>query len=206
MFITISRQFAAGGSEVARRVAEELEWSVVDDAFVEEIARRTGYSREEIIGLEERAPSFMERLTQSVALSAPENLITTPELIEPPEVVRLAHVTREIVQELGRRDRIVLVGRAAAAVLESDRDAIHARLVAAASYRVRQAVERLGHTESEALAHLEETDRNRERYHQEFYDRDWNDPVHYHMVLNTEWLGTDGAVGLIVARVRQLGW
>ena len=38
MFITISRQFAAGGSQVARQVAEELDWRVVDDAFIEEIA------------------------------------------------------------------------------------------------------------------------------------------------------------------------
>ncbi len=42
MFITISRQYAAGGSEVARLVAEALAWTVVDDAFIERLSERSG--------------------------------------------------------------------------------------------------------------------------------------------------------------------
>ena len=53
---------------------------------------------------------------------------------------------------------------------------------------------------------LEDTDRMRGRYNQEYYHRDWNDPVNYHMVLNTAALGIDGTVGVIVARARALGW
>ena len=48
MFVTISRQYAAGGSLVAVRVAEALGWDVVDNAFVEELAVRSGYSRDEV--------------------------------------------------------------------------------------------------------------------------------------------------------------
>jgi hypothetical protein len=46
----------------------------------------------------------------------------------------------------------------------------------------------------------------RARYNREYYHRDWNDPVNYHMVLNTEALGIDGAVDAIVGRARVLGW
>jgi len=191
---------------VAERVAAELEWTVVDDAFVEEIAARTGYPREDIAALEERVPSFMERFAQSAALSAPENLMASPSWIDQPDTIKLAHVTRDVIKELGRRDRVVLVGRAAAAILASERSAIHVRLVASRDYRVRQAVDRLGHPEKQARLHLEETDANRARYHLELYGRDWNDPVNYHMVLNTEALGVEGAVGILVARARQLGW
>jgi len=206
MFITISRQYAAGASEVSRRVAEELGWKVVDDAFIEEIAARTGYAPEDIAGLEERVPSFMERFAQSSAISLPENLLSSPSSIDQPDTIKLAHVSRELVEELGREDRVVLVGRAAAAVLASESSAIHVRLVASVEYRVRQATERLGHSEKEARAHVAEIDRNRELYHRELYGRDWNDPVNYHLVLNTEALGSDGAAQLIVARARQLGW
>ena len=206
MFITISRQFAAGGSEVSRRVAEELGWKVVDDAFIEEIAARTGYTPEDIKGLEERVPSFMERFAQSSAISLPENLLSSPSWIDQPDTIKLAHVSRELVQELGREDRVVLVGRAAAAVLARESSAIHVRLVASVEYRVRQAIQRLGHSETEAQARVAETDRNRELYHRDLYGRDWNDPVNYHMVLNTEAIGPDAAAELIVARARQLGW
>ena len=71
MFITISRQYAAGGSRVAALVAKKLVWSVVDNAFIDEIASRTGYARDDVENLEERVPSFLERLAQSSALSFP---------------------------------------------------------------------------------------------------------------------------------------
>lgn len=206
MFITISRQFAAGGSVVAERVARGLGWTVVDDAFLETVAQRTGMTKEEIVGLEERVPSFMERFAQSSAASTPEYQFANPNWLDDPDVVRLAKVSREVVEELGRHDRVVLVGRAAAAVLARERNAIHARLVAPVSYRVRQAIERLGYPEKQAAAHLAEIDENRARYHLEFYDRDWDDPVNYHLVLNTEALGPDGAAEIIVGRARYLGW
>lgn len=206
MFITISRQFAAGGSVVARAVADGLDWDVIDDAFIEAIAQRTGYAPEEIADLDERVPSFMERFAQSSAASMPENQIASPNWSDQPDFLKLARATREVVEELSRRDRVVLVGRAAAAVLARARNAIHARLVASKEYRTRQAIDRLGFPEKKAASHVAESDANRARYHREFYDRDWNDPVHYHFVLNTEALGPDGAAQIIIGHARRLGW
>lgn len=40
MLITISRQFGAGGSIVARKVADALGWTVIDNELVGEVARR----------------------------------------------------------------------------------------------------------------------------------------------------------------------
>jgi cytidylate kinase len=148
----------------------------------------------------------MERFAQSSAASMPEYQVASSSWLEEPELVRLARVTRDVVEELGRHDRVVLVGRAAAAVLARERDAIHARLVAPVAYRVQQAIDRLGIPQKQAAAHLREIDENRARYHREFYDRDWNDPVNYHFVLNTEALCPEGAAQVIIGRARHLGW
>jgi cytidylate kinase len=206
MVITISRQYMAGGSDVAARVAEALGWTVVDDALIDAVAERSGFSPEDVKTLEERVPSFMERFAQSSALSSPENLLATPSAIEEPATIQLAHVTRAVIEELGGRDRLVFVGRAAAAVLASERNAIHVRLVASLECRVQEAIRQLGVSEDEARATVEERDRGRERYHKELFGRDWNDSVNYHLVLNTEILGRAGTAELIVARARALGW
>lgn len=206
MIITISRQYLAGADKVAKRVAEELGWLVVDDAFIEALAERSGFDPEDVKGLEERVPSFMERFAQSSALSIPEFLISAPDATFEPEAIKLAHVTRDLVTELGRRDRVVLVGRAAAAVLARERDAIHVWLVASIEHRVREAIRRYGMTESEARAAVTARDTSRARYHRELYDRVWADPVNYHFVLNTELLGTEGAAEMILARARAIGW
>lgn len=206
MFITLSRQYAAGGSEIARMVAEGLGWTVVDNAFVDQVSQRSGFDAGDVAELEERVPGFLERLARSSALSLPEQLLSAPELIEDPAELKLARITQELVSELGRRDRIVMVGRAAAAVLAREEHALHVRLVAPEATRLRSAIERLRVPAEEAPNRLAETDRNRERYHREYYRRDWNDPANYHMVLNTDLLGYRGSADLILARARALGW
>jgi cytidylate kinase len=206
MFITISRQYAAGGSEVARLLAQALDWTVVDDAFVDRLSERSGLTPDDVASLEERVPTFLERLAQSTALSFPEYLSTTPEVMDEPDELKLAKLSRELVAELGRRDRMIFVGRASAAVLARAADVLHVRLVASEACRLSNAIERLGVSEVDAPSLLETTDFNRANYHREFYGRDWSDPVHYHMVLNTELLGFEGAAKVIVARARALGW
>ena len=206
MVITISRQYGAGGSEVARRVAEALGWQVVDNELVEQVAARAGMSATEVAEREERAPSFVERLTRTLAAA-------TPELFPPPggtvtelEEASLVRITEGVVSEMARRGRVVLVGRAAPAVIGKRMDALHVKLVAPRAWRIHAACERLGMDPAEATRILDETDAMRARYHKEYYQRDWSDPVHYHMMLNTGELGLAGATALIVAGTRALGW
>ncbi|MEM9174917.1 MAG: cytidylate kinase-like family protein [Myxococcota bacterium] len=206
MLITISRQYLAGAPAVARRIADGLDWTVVDDDFIDAIAAKSGLSKEDVESLEESVPTFLERFAQSSALSFPEFLVSTPSAVEEPDAVRLAHITKEWIEELGHRDRIVMVGRAAAAVLAREREVLHVRLVASRDHRIGLAMHEHGMDEMEAAAFVDDRDLARARYHKENYGRDWNDPVHYHMVLNTELLGTEGAGDLVVARARALGW
>ncbi len=204
MIITISREFASGGSEVAQLVADRLGWSLVDNQLVVEVAARAGLTPEEVAQREESTPGFGERVARALAISMPEfvgpgagALSTLPE-------VGLVRVTEAVVAELAARGRVVMVGRAAPAVLASHPQALHIRIVAPRAARVARAVERLGIGPGEAEALLDRSDENRGRYHRQHYNRDWADPVNYHMVLNSGALGVEGAVQAVLARARAL--
>src|SRR5438132_3648499 len=75
--ITITRQYASGGSEVARLVAAELGWDVIDNEFVDEVARRAGLPPDAVAQREERAPGLLERLARTLAAGSPEMFIAT---------------------------------------------------------------------------------------------------------------------------------
>ena len=195
MLITISRQFGAGGSEVAARVARALDWKLVDNELVERVAARAGLTLEDVAQREERVPSFIERLAKTLVAA-------TPELVVPPEAEGtasslserdLVRVTELVVEEMAAEGRVVMVGRAAPAVLARERDAIHVKVVAPRPWRIRAAAARLGIPESEAATVTDDTDKNRARYHRQYYQRDWSDSSNYHLVLNTAALGLDGA-------------
>ena len=66
--ITITRQYASGGSEVARLVAGALGWTVIDNEFVDQVAERAGLPAAEVAQLEERAPGLLERLARTLAV------------------------------------------------------------------------------------------------------------------------------------------
>ncbi len=205
MLITLSRQFGAGGSLVARMVAEQLGWSVVDNELVEEVARRVGKPTDQVADREERVPSFVERLALAMVAS-PEVPLVTSTPVESLDEAELVKVTEAVVTEAAGQGRVVLVGRAAVAVLARDLGALHVQLVAPVAFRVRVVEERSGLDARAAAKQISETDAQRARYHKEYYGRDWADPASYHMVLNTGALGFEGAAGVIVARARARGW
>ena len=208
MLITISRQFGAGGSEVARRVAEALEWRVVDNELIEQVAARAGLSADKVAARDERCPTFVERLARTLAAATPEVFPASDAIhtmVDLPEA-ELVRVTETVVREAAARGRVVVVGRAAPAVLERQANTLHVKLVAPRAWRIEVAAARLGVPLAQAAAVLDDTDKMRARYSREYYRRDWNDPVHFHMVLNTAALGLDGATEAVVGRARMLGW
>lgn len=208
MIITISRQYGAGGSEVARRVAAALGWRVVDNELVEEVAARAGLPASDVAEREERVPSFAERLARTLAASTPE-LFTAPVpggTVPKFQEADLVRITETVVAEVAARGRAVLVGRAAPAVLAQEEDSLHVKLVAPRPYRIQAAAQRLGVDPGKAAEILDETDTMRERYLRQFYRRNWNDPVNYHMVLNTGALGHAGVTEIIVGEARRRGW
>jgi CMP/dCMP kinase len=205
MLITVSRQYGAGGSEVAARVARTLGWRLVDNELVERVAARAGLAPEDVAQREERVSTFIERLARTLVAA-------TPELVVPPEAggtapeADLVRITERVVEEVAAEGRVVLVGRAAPAVLARERDAIHVQVVAPRDWRIRIIAQRLGVPLEEAATLTDETDRNRSRYHRQHYQRDWADPANYHLVLNTAAIGLDGAAEAVVDRARRLGW
>jgi cytidylate kinase len=208
MLITVSREYGAGGSEVAARAARSLGWRLVDNELVERVAALAGLTPEDVVQREERVSTFIERLARTLVAA-------TPELVVPPEArgtaaslteEDLVRITERVVEEAAAAGKVVLVGRAAPAVLALERDAIHVKVVAPREWRIRTAAERLGVPLEEAATLTDETDRMRARYHRQHYQRDWNDPINYHLVLNTAALGLDGAAEVVVARARALGW
>jgi cytidylate kinase len=204
MYITISREFGAGGSTVAEMVASRLRWRVVDNQVLEEVSRRAGLSPDDVARREERGPSFIERLARALAAATPELL--TNDQVDPPEAdeARLVRLTEQVVTDACQVGPAVLVGRAAGALLSRREDALHVRLVAPVPHRIKVIAERMGVDDDEAERQIKVTDGNRDRYHRQWYHREWRDPANYHLTLNTGLLGLDRTADLIVTLAEPL--
>lgn len=201
--ITISRMYGSGGSDVAARVAQLLGWSLLDNAFVDAVAERLGVSASEVQAREERTPSLVERLASALAVASPEILPPPTEQI-PPSEERMADVTRRIIEEAVARGNAVLVGRGAQSVLARRAGVLHVFCYAPRDALVRRVAERRGISVAEAEKKVEEINKQREQYVRAAFKRSWKAHDNYHLAVNTEWLGIEGAADLIVSAAQRM--
>jgi cytidylate kinase len=205
--ITITRQYASGGSDVARLVAQQLNWTVIDNEFVDEVARRAGLSTEEVAQREERAPGLLERLARTLAVASPEMFIasaTVPSVDQ--DEATIVKMTERVIAEAAAHGRIVLVGRGAQAVLAARPDALHVYVAASRPWRLKLAVERLGVDPANVDKIVDETDRQRDQYVTAYYGRQRQDVTNYDLVVNAERLSIEGAAAVIVGEAKRRGW
>jgi hypothetical protein len=85
---------------------------------------------------------------------------------------------------------------------------IRVRIVAPMSYRIPAAMKQLNIDEKKAIAHIEEVDRERERWARFLYNAQWQDPSLYDVVINLEQLKVEEACSIVFAltRLRRFEW
>ncbi|HEX5436729.1 MAG TPA: cytidylate kinase-like family protein [Gemmatimonadaceae bacterium] len=197
--ITVSRMYGSGGAEVAERVAHALGWPLYDNAFVDAVAQRLDISPEEVEVREERVPPLVERLAGALSLATPEILPSPAGEPHPPREAQIAEVTTRVIQELvATGDDAVLVGRGAQSVLAARTDVIHVLCYAPHAALVALTAERQHISLKAAERLVKEINAQREQYVKQYLKRSWLALENYHLCLNTDALGLDGATEIIV--------
>src|SRR6266568_7434326 len=110
--ITVSREYGAGGYEVARRLAEALGWELLDRQLLHQAAAVEHLPDAELERLDEKAVSLADRFR-----------------LHPPHQ-RYIHGLREAARQAAARGNVVLVGRGTGHLLRDLPGIFHLRLVA----------------------------------------------------------------------------
>ncbi len=202
--VTISRMFGSGGSEVAAGLSRQLHWALLDNAFVERVAVGLHITPAHVQAIEERRPSLAERIADAFAYSSQEMLSAPLGAPLPPTEERILEVTHRVIDEAVARGPVVLVGRGAQAWLANRQDAVHVLCVAPRDSCAARVAAREGIPLPEAARRVDATNKERQDYVRRNWQRDWLAPSNYHLCVNTDWLGIDGAVTMIASVVRQL--
>src|SRR5256885_10824890 len=97
--ITVSREYGAGGREVARRLAEALGWELLDRELLHQAAEVEHLPDAELERLDEKAVSLADRFR-----------------LHPPHQQYL-HGLKEAARQAAARGNVVLVGRGSGRLL-----------------------------------------------------------------------------------------
>jgi len=191
--VTISRLTGAGGIPVAERLAQFLQkhrpgspapWTIFHRTLVERVLTEHN--------LPAKLAQYMPEDRVSYVQDTLEELLG----LHPSSTSLVAQVTHTILglAELGN---CIIIGRGANVILARCPTAIHVRFVSALDRRVERVQADKGISAAEALEFIRREDTARARYVKTHFDTDINDPVGYHLTVNTESFSADEVAELI---------
>ena len=204
--VTISAGYGAGGSVVARAVAERLGYPLLDRAISSQVAQRLQVTVEEAEDATVRR-SFAERFFGVLAPMA-GGVIGDPDgVLEAALPANDAELFREQAEAIIRAalpGGAVILGRAGAAALRDEPGVLRVRLFGPKAGRVAQAARVQEVDEQTAADRLPEVDSARATYVKRLYGVDIDDPALYHLQLDSTLIPLDACTDVIVTAYSAL--
>jgi cytidylate kinase len=190
--ITIARQEGAGGLTVASSLAEYLQthvpsrdaWTVFSQRLVAKVL--------EDHHLDKRAVGFMKEGHKNLITDAIEELLG----LHPSDwtFVKRANAT---ILRLAQAGNVILIGRGANIVTSKLQTVFHVYLVGSLEKRIEQAQKVFSLDRKSAINYIKKKDEDRRRYLKDNFDKDIDDPLLYHVIINTDLVRHDEAARLI---------
>ncbi|MDR1317572.1 MAG: cytidylate kinase family protein [Spirochaetales bacterium] len=181
--ICISRELGCGGEKTARELAEIGGYRFIEREVIEANLTKHNLTREALLQYDERKPGFWAALSENRD--------------------RYAHYLTEGICNEAAAGNCVILGRGAAAVLQGIAGVVCVRLVAPRPLRASRLQEVFSCDARTAEQRIKQSDANRIGFHKYFFEVDWQDPLMYHLTLNTGKLSFHEAA-LIIEKCRQV--
>jgi cytidylate kinase len=190
--VTISRMCGSGGRTVASELAKYLQsrtpagrqWTIFDKNLIAKVLEDHHLSR--------RIGEFLTEDGKSLLTETIEKMRG----LHPPTATMVKH-TAETIWNLAASGHVILVGRAANVVTEKLDNVYHVRLVGTLESRIARIEEVYEMSRTDALEFIRTQDAAKRRYVRVYFGREIDDPMLYHLIINTDRISYAQAARLI---------
>ena len=190
--ITISRQFGSGGRSIAKQLAIKLGYDYYDKEIIEEVAKKTGFTKDVVAARGEEAPgkSIFSYGFDGQGVPGIMNGMTMNDYIWSEQ--------RKVIKQIADSGKpCVIVGRSADYILREYDDVLNVFIYADMEFRKERIVRLYGNTDNKPEKRLEDKDKKRKANHKHFTDLDWGYAPNYDICLCSSKLGMDKCVDII---------
>lgn len=192
LIITIGRENGSGGRHVGELVAKKLGVAFYDKALLSETAKNSGFDEKFIADNEEKKPQLFWGTGSFYSYEQPISL-------------KLYIEQSNTIKAIAERESCVIVGRCADYVLSEYDNVLNVYVHAPLSARIKRIAERDGISEDKAKSYINKNDKARAAYYDYFTNKVWGAAKNYHLSIDTEKLGIDGAVEIILEYAKRCG-
>ena len=197
--VTVSRQSGCGARFFAEELAACLQarqpqgarpWTVFDRTLVEAVLR------------DHQLPARLAKFMPEDRVGHLNDIIEDLFSLHPPTET-LVRRTAETVLHLAQIGHAIIVGRGGNLIAARLPGVLHVRLVGSVEHRVARFLEFDHLDKADALRRIRREDGGRRRYIKEYFGKDVDDPLLYHLVINTDWVALETAARMVAAVVLE---
>lgn len=194
MIITIGRQHGSSGREIARLLAEKLNYKCYDKEIVDEAASHSDFSRDLIDAFDEKRMSAFILHAGGYGLN--ENFRLNMQVVS---------AQFDAMRNIADKGNCIFVGRCADYILRDYDDLVSVFILGDMDERLKCLERRQGLDEVEARKKIKEVDKDRSSFYRYYSDQTWGDAQNYDMCLNSSKLGVEGTVQVILDYIKARG-
>jgi cytidylate kinase len=181
--ITISRQTASGGEEIAEELANRLGLKLIDRSFVlknwlPEVAD------EHQLHMLEQSSKFYTKIANPKA--------------EKDEQISFADYLAQRLKKEAEQNNLLILGLGAQIIFKNHPYALHFKVVASEEFRIKELEKKYGLHPEEAARELELADRKHRRYVWRIHNLDWEETTLYHLTLNRDGLNLEESLSVLM--------
>ncbi|MCL5028559.1 MAG: cytidylate kinase-like family protein [Bacteroidetes bacterium] len=197
--ITLSRETGAGADKVAQALVEFLQpyadessvpWTMFDKNLIEKVLE------------DHHLPQKLEKYLVEDKLSELKSTMNELFGIHPHAWILVSKTSSTIIQ-LAQKGNVVIVGRAANVITAKLKNTFHVRLVAPVETRIPHVQEIYNLDRKGAIEFVKKEDLARENYFKKYFNKDIEDPLLYHMIINTGKIPYEKAARMIGLAVME---
>lgn len=181
--LTISRQVAAFGDEIAAATAAKIGYRFVTRTDIERRIVELGFPAEKLRRYDEKKPGFFASLTKD-----------RDEYLD---------YLQTAILENAAGGNVILIGRGSFIILEDLPNHLAFRFIAPDEIRMERLKREFGWNDRQALKRIQESDSNRLGFHKSFFNYDSTNPALFHLVINTGMLDVESAAVMIAETVKS---
>ncbi len=169
--VAMEREYGAGGSANALKLAVHLKWKVWDQALTAEIARMARCDQKSVARMEERIDPLFYRLMKVFMRGSYERSLPVNGL-ESLDADSMVVFMQRVIEVAAAAGNCVILGRGAPYLLRGRPDTFHVFVYAPLEEKVRR-VRALGKSEAEAVELVEAIDHERATFVKKYFGKDW---------------------------------
>ncbi|NWF89217.1 MAG: cytidylate kinase-like family protein [Ignavibacteriaceae bacterium] len=195
--ITISRETGAGADIISNKLIEIFQkykkpnlpdWTIFEKNLIQKVIEDHNLPKT-------LTEIFDEKKYSSILSFASEILVGQP------SVHTLVYKTTQTILSLAEIGNVIIIGRGGNVVTSNLSNAFHIRLVSTFEDRVKHVTEVYGFDTKQAAEFLKKDDQTRRNYISTYFHKQIDDPLLYHLTINTHRLKHDHAAEIIADAV-----